>query len=117
MIVNLIGFVLIALIIWWFLIAKPKAIVASQSFIDIIVQNGMYNPSVIKTKANHPIKLCFLRKDNTPCAEYVIFNDFNINAKLPYNKKFVILIEPQKPGTYEFTCQMGMYRGTLIISN
>jgi|TARA_R110002110_G_C13470277_1_gene720509 plastocyanin domain-containing protein len=116
-IINFVGIVLIALIIWWFLIAKPMAMIASDNPIDIIVQNGVYSPSLIKTKVNQPIKLCFLRKDDTPCSEYVVFDDFNVSAKLPFNKKHIITITPKESGEYEFTCQMGMYRGKLVVNN
>tara|TARA_R110002110_G_scaffold415856_1_gene658382 strand:+ start:26984 stop:27358 length:375 start_codon:yes stop_codon:yes gene_type:complete len=115
--VNAVGIFLIGVIIWWFLIAKPKAKINSADIQKIVVQNGIYSPSILKTKVNQPIKLGFLRKDDTPCSEYVLFDKFNISAKLPHNKMYVITIVPKEPGEFNFTCQMGMYRGTLIVEN
>ena len=97
------------------MIAKPKIKEISQNKVKIIVQNGVYSPAMIKTQANQKIELVFIRKDDTPCSEYVIFEKLNISKKLPVNQPLSIMIMPTKPGKYEFTCQMGMYRGMLIV--
>ena len=114
-IINSTGIILIALVIWWFLISKPKAKVVAHETLEVIVKDGVYDPSFIKIQCNKPLKICFLRKDNSPCSEYVIFDKLNISARLPYGKSYTISIPTSKPGEYEFTCQMGMYRGKLII--
>jgi plastocyanin domain-containing protein len=46
----------------------------------------------------------------------VIFNDFGKSAQLPTGETVPIEFLPEKPGEYEFTCQMGMLRGKLIVS-
>ena len=115
--VNLLGLTLIALVIGWFFIAKPKVRTITEEFVDIIVENGVYQPAILRVKLNQPIQLRFLRKDETPCSEYVIFDAFNVNAKLPHNQFYTISITPTQVGEYEFTCQMGMYRGTLIVED
>jgi len=85
-IVNLTGTTLITLVIWWFLISKPKAKIVSNEIVEVIVKDGAYEPSLIKVQHNKPLKICFLRKDNSPCSEYVIFDELNISTRLPYNK-------------------------------
>jgi len=45
----------------------------------------------------------------------VIFPDFNKSAKLPTGETVPIEFLPAKPGEYEFSCQMGMFRGKLLI--
>ena len=47
-----------------------------------------------------------------PCAEKVLFDDLGVSAELPLGKS--VTVTPDKPGEYEFTCQMRMYRGTLM---
>lgn len=115
LITNLFGFLLIALIIWWFLIKKPKAITVKDDVIDILVRDGVYDPSIIKAQKGQTLNLRFLREDETPCSEYVIFDTLNISAKLPIHKPKTITLKLKQSGQFDFTCQMGMYRGQLIV--
>ena len=75
----------------------------------------MYTPARIEVPAGRPVTLRFLRKDPSPCAEQVLFDDLRISRELPLNKKLDITLTPTSPGEYEFTCQMRMYRGTLVV--
>jgi len=59
--------------------------------------------------------LRFFRKDESPCAEKVIFDSMDVSADLPVGKPYELTITPEQPGEYEFTCQMAMYRGKLIV--
>jgi len=60
--------------------------------------------------------LRFIRKDVTPCSEWVIFHGLDISQTLAVNQPTDITIKPEQIGTFEFTCQMGMYRGQLIVT-
>ncbi|HEX9665967.1 MAG TPA: cupredoxin domain-containing protein [Thermodesulfobacteriota bacterium] len=114
--VNSIGIILIIFVIWWFWLSKKGAGTAVQgSSIDIIVDGGVYDPSVIHTKVGKPTTLRFIRKDSSPCAEKVIFSEMGISADLPVGKPYELTITPQKTGVFDFTCQMAMYRGKLIV--
>lgn len=113
---NLIGVALIVFIVWWFWLWKPKAAVkAKEKAIEIIVDNGVYDPAVIEANVNTTITLRFFRKDQTPCSSTVVFDDFGVSAELPVNQKHDLVLHLTKPGEFEFTCQMGMYRGRLIV--
>ena len=121
--VNVSGVILIGLIIYWFWFSKVKAVKASRdthsgadiSEIDIVVENGIYTPARIEIASGESVVLNFLRKDPAPCAEKVVFSDLNISRDLPINKRLAIQIKNIESGEYEFTCQMKMYRGTLIV--
>lgn len=113
-IVNLAALALIGLIIWWFWIAKPKMNRAQSGGIDILVDDGVYTPSRIEVPVGKPITLRFLRKDASPCAEKVLFDDLGISADLPVGETREVTVTPDKAGEYEFTCQMRMYRGSLV---
>ncbi len=115
LIANLLGTVVIALIIWWFWYSKPEAKKLKDSVIDILVDNGVYEPSRIEIEVGKKISLRFLRKDASPCAEKVVFEDFDISTDLPLNEIKDIEITPDKPGEYRFTCQMQMYQGSLVV--
>lgn len=113
---NITGLVIIALIAWWFMIKKPLSQKVVHNSIDIQVHDGIYDPAIIEAKAGEKISLNFFRTDKTPCSEIVMFEKLGISDKLPIEKKHTIVISSAAPGEYEFTCQMGMYRGKLIVT-
>ncbi len=108
--INLAGLILIGLIVWWFWRSRPPATGATE----ILVENGVYTPARIETPVGKPVTLRFLRKDPSPCAERVLFDGLGVSAELPLGKPVTLTVTPDKPGEYEFTCQMRMYRGTLV---
>jgi plastocyanin domain-containing protein len=117
MIVNIIGVSLIVLIVWWFWIKKTQPLKMSSDAVEIIVENGVYTPASIEVKLGKPIKLSFLRKDPSPCAEKVIFDELNQSFDLAINKPTVVVLNPERAGEYTFTCQMKMYVGHLKVTN
>ncbi|RDI46553.1 cupredoxin domain-containing protein [Aquicella lusitana] len=115
-IVNSAAVLLIIFVIVWFFGSKPKAKRGeADKPIPVLVKDGIYEPSHIQIPAGKAVKLHFIRKDATPCAETVSFLQLNISYSLPVNEKVEIVIPPQQPGQIDFTCQMGMYRGKLIV--
>lgn len=114
-IVNAVALTLIIFVIWWFFGSRPKAFMAGSHPIKILVENGVYEPSHIKIPAEKTVKLLFIRHDPTPCAETVSFPQLNMSYALPINQTVEVIIPPQKSGEIDFTCQMGMYRGKIIV--
>lgn len=115
LLINIIGFCLIGFIAWWFIISSKKSVKTKSNLIDIKVHEGIYEPSVITAKKGQPLQLRFYREDTTPCSEVVIFEQLKLNATLPIKKHHTVTLTVNEPGSYDFTCQMGMYRGKLII--
>ncbi len=119
-VINVIGLGLIGLVVWWFWLYKPNlnvsklANIKTGNIIEVLVKDGVYTPTYIPVELNHPFILRFIRKDASPCAEIVNFSSLNISRQLPLDDPIDINISIEKPGEYEFTCQMGMYRGKLI---
>ncbi len=114
--VNLIGLLSVVFIAWWFWLSKPRTPLAEvKELIEIKVKDGVYQPAYIQAHVNQPITLRFIREDATPCAEIVSFSSLNISQQLPINKATDIHLNIKEAGDYEFTCQMGMYRGRLIV--
>lgn len=112
LIINIIGLAVIALIVYWFWIYKPKNVQAKDT-IRIIVEDGVYQPSHISVPAATEVTLEFERKDETPCAEMVIFPELDISENLPINKTKTIKLKKLEKGSYQFHCQMQMYKGEL----
>lgn len=113
--INLTGLVLTALIVWWFWLSRPQTRrVSGAGPIEIVVDNGVYTPARVEVPAGKPVTLRFLRKDASPCAEKALFDSLGVSADLPLGKPLDVTVTPPQPGEYEFTCQMRMYRGTLV---
>jgi plastocyanin domain-containing protein len=116
--VNLAGLALIGFIIWWFWLWRPATSTAAttEGTIEIRVKNGTYDPAFISATVGQTLRLRFIREDATPCAEYVLFEAFGIQQQLPLNEPVEFTITPDKPGRFDFTCQMRMYRGVLTVA-
>ena len=115
LIINTLGVLLIALIVWWFWLYKPKEVVVSEEGIIVTVEDGTYQPSRLKLTSGKPVTIQFMRKDASPCAGTVLFPDFNISEELPLGKNKTIMLPAMVKGEYAFHCQMQMYRGTLLV--
>jgi plastocyanin domain-containing protein len=81
-----------------------------------IVIRERYRPSVIVAHCGSPLRLTFTRDEEAPCSEKVIFPDFGISRSLPAHRTTTIVLTPQREGEYLFTCAMGMYQGTVIVT-
>ena len=116
-IVNVSALLLIIFVIWWFFGSRPKAkFVGIDVPIRIAVKDGVYDPSHVQIPAGKQVTLYFVRHDATPCADTVVFAQLNASYALPINQTVEVIIPPQEPGEIDFTCQMGMYRGKLIVT-
>ncbi|MBD1869206.1 cupredoxin domain-containing protein [Cyanobacteria bacterium FACHB-471] len=114
------GLGLIGLELWWFLLSKPKSRQATaQGGVQevTVTVDGGYEPSQIVVKAGQLVRLNFDRKDPSSCLEEVRFPDFRIAQDLPLNRTTAIEFTPDKPGRYEFTCGMNMFRGVVEVKN
>lgn len=112
------GLGLIGLEVWWFLLNKPKSRkAATQGGVQeiTVTVDGGYEPSQIVVQAGQPVRVNFDRKDPSSCLEEVRFPDFHIVRALPLNQTTAIEFTPDKPGQYEFTCGMNMFRGVVEV--
>ena len=113
--INFTGIVLIALIIWWFWLYKEQSIRIAEGSLEILVKDGIYQPSHIKIRANEERQIVFRRADATPCAEMLSIPELDISERLPLNKKTVISLPGLPAGEYAFHCQMQMYKGKITV--
>ncbi len=113
-IVNLAGLAVIGLVVWWFWLAQPRARRAQGDVIEVVVADGVYTPPRIEVAAGAPVRLRFLRKDPSACAEKVLFDELGVSADLALGRPTEVTVVAPKPGEYVFTCQMRMYRGSLV---
>ena len=118
-IVVLAGLLLIVGIAWFFWGPRQggvRAAVTSGGYQEaMILVKGGYTPDLIVVQHGKPVRLSFRREETAACSEMVVFGDFGKSAKLPEGEVVPVEFLPEQPGEYEFTCQMGMLRGKLIV--
>lgn len=118
-IVTMLGLLLVTFIIWFFWLKREKgtrAATTSGGYQEaMILVKGGYTPDVIVVEHGKPVRLNFRREEAAVCSEMVLFPDFGKSQQLPTGKTVSVEFLPDKPGEYEFSCQMGMLRGKLIV--
>ena len=117
--VTLGGMGAIAFIVWFFWLWKKEGVRApltSSGYQEaLILVKGGYTPDVIVVERGKPVRLNFRREETAACSEMVIFSDFDKSVQLPTGETVSVELMPAQPGEYEFACQMGMFRGKLIV--
>ncbi len=117
-IVLIAGIAAIAAVNWWFFSSRRPAHLASAvngtQELTVIVDGG-YAPSALLARAGVPLRLTFDRKDTSGCSEEVVLPDFGIRRFLPSGARTTIELPAPAAGRYEFTCGMGMLRGSLTV--
>jgi plastocyanin domain-containing protein len=113
------GLVTIIAIAWFFWGPRgggTRATVAGGGYQEaMILVKGGYTPDVIVVERGRPVRLNFRREETAACSEMVVLADFGKSAKLPTGETVAVEFVPDKPGEYEFACQMGMIRGKLVV--
>lgn len=117
---QIIGYILIlvviGLFIYYFRWTRKEAMAQeteSGQKVTVVVK-GAYSPNIINAKAGKPLTIVFDRQEDAGCSKKVIFRDFNISMDLPDFGQKEVTITPEKPGEYQFSCEMGMYQGRVI---
>lgn len=80
----------------------------------ILVQHG-YHPSRIELEAGVPAVLRFERRETDRCSELLVSELLPSSFHLAPNAETDVRFTPTAPGTYAFTCGLGMYTGVLVI--
>ena len=113
------GAIVIAGIAWFFWGPRRggyRAALATSGYQEaMVLVKGGYTPDVIVVEHGKPVRLNFRREESAACSEMVILGDFGKSAKLPEGEVVPLEFLPERPGEYEFTCQMGMLRGRLVV--
>ena len=117
--VDAVGLALIAFIVWFFWLVKARGVRATTTTAgyqeQMVLVKGGYTPDVIVVERGKPVRLNFLRQESASCSEMVLLPAFNKSATLPEGRTVAVEFLPTQPGEYEFACQMGMFRGKIIV--
>ena len=76
---------------------------------------GGYDPDTVYARVGEPLRLTFRREETAPCSERVVFPDLGKSAMLPAYQDVTIELTLDRAGVHEFTCQLGMLHGRLIV--
>ena len=90
---------------------------AHPKTVRITVSKNGFSPSSISTEQGSPLTLIFRRPKNEGCGNKVVFPSLNITRDLPVGKSVIIKFTPTDTGTISFTCGMGMYKGSIVVSD
>jgi plastocyanin domain-containing protein len=117
--VTIAGFALVALVAWFFWLKPSKGVRAptvSDGYQEqMVLVRGGYTPDTIRVVSGKPVRLLFRREETAACSERVVIPDFGRSAELPTGADVPIEFTPTGPGEHEFTCQMGMLRGRVLV--
>jgi plastocyanin domain-containing protein len=95
-------------------VAAPAAIGGPQ--VVRITVRGAYEPARIEVRAGRPVRLVFRREEVEGCSETVLIPEWGIAQRLPADQDTEVEFTPRTPGEYEFTCGMGMLRGSIVVT-
>jgi plastocyanin domain-containing protein len=83
-----------------------------QARVDV---RNHFVPDLIVGRAGEPLRILFRRQGGASSAEQVVFPALGRSATLPIAEDVPFEIVPAEPGEYEFTCQDGILRGSLLV--
>ncbi|MHA3772420.1 cupredoxin domain-containing protein [Verrucomicrobiota bacterium sgz303538] len=112
------GIVLIIATLWFFF--GPRQATTAQASgtglqeVTVHVKGG-YSPNLIEVKQGRPVRLTFVRQEDSSCTEQVVLSEFGIVRDLPKGKPVPVEFTPEREGSFPFHCGMNMVRGTLVV--
>ncbi len=80
-----------------------------------ITVNGDFVPNVVHAKKGEHLRLLFFREKESGCVQQVVFKELGIRKDLDLLKDTPVDLTPADTGELEFTCGMGMVKGTVVV--
>ncbi len=119
MLVLVAGLGAIAWINWYFFVAartSATAAVGAEGVQELtIAVRGGYDPAEVHVRAGRPVRLVFDRQETSSCSEEVVIGALGVRRYLTAFERTPVEFTPSTPGTYDFTCGMGMLHGKLVV--
>ena len=82
--------------------------------VALSVQGSTYYPNPIRVKKGIPVRLVADMSKVPGCSRSVVIPEFGIRKVLSAGDN-TIEFTPEKSGTFQFSCSMGMYLGTIVV--
>ena len=97
-------------------ILVTEVVEAHTRTVRITVNKNGFSPSSIDAEAGHKLNLVFKRSSDTNCGNRIVFPKLGIRKNLPVGKEVVVSVTPRETGQISFSCGMGMYKGSIVVS-
>ena len=97
-------------------ITAAPASVAKDTAVRVNVNASGYEPASVSAPVGKPLTLIFRRTSDEGCGEEIVFPQHDIKKQLPLNEDVTVTITPQSTQEIQFTCGMGMYKGSVVVS-
>ena len=107
----------VTLAVWLLFLRWTSRTAVAPNQVRRVRIRGRYEPSEIHVPAGSPSRLIFRREETAPCSERVVFPDFGISVMLPPFEDVPVDLPAGAPGVHEFTCQMRMLHGRLVVDD
>ncbi len=86
----------------------------TQTVSMTIGPNG-YSPDSFTLRANEPTRWLIDATNASGCQMAIVSRSLGLNQALNAGENVIEFTAPAAPGTYQFSCPMGMYRGQIIV--
>jgi len=83
--------------------------------INMAIGPDGYSPDSFTLLAGAPTRWIIDATKASGCQMSIVSRSLNIQKALSAGQNEIDLTAPAQPGTYQFSCPMGMYRGQLIV--
>jgi plastocyanin domain-containing protein len=78
---------------------------------------GAFSPDVIEARPGERLRLVFRREETAACSERVVIPSLGKSVMLPPFEDVAVDLGPMPPGEHEFTCQLGVLRGRILVQH
>jgi Cu+-exporting ATPase len=95
---------------------ETTVVEAHTRTVKIKVDKNGFSPSSIDAEAGHKLNLVFNRASDSNCGSVVVFPKQKIRKSLRVGKDVVVSIMPTESGQINFSCGMGTYKGSIVVS-
>lgn len=106
----------IAAITFGAFVGSSEVVEAHTRTVKIKVDKNGFSPSSIDAEAGHKLNLVFKRADKNNCGNTVVFPKLKIRKSLPVGRDVIVSVTPRTSGQITFTCGMGMYKGSIVVT-
>lgn len=96
-------------------VSVPSTTPRGEQLIQMeVTRLGTYEPDAFTVRAGTPVRWEIHADEQMGCGDTLVFREAGINAALVPGEN-VFTFTPARPGTFVFSCSMGMFRGEMIV--
>jgi sulfite exporter TauE/SafE len=96
-------------------VAAPPVAADGTQRIVIEAHDTGYSPSAVTARAGVPTELTIRTANTRGCTRAIVMSSFGIQKVLPATGDTQVDLGELEPGTYRYTCGMGMYGGSIRV--